>query len=163
MSKHEALSKHIKKTVTLSFVINVVLNFLVAYFLNRSKVFADLTRMQTLQELFIDLLITGAVIGAANAWSTYDGMKKTKLTDARPFSEGSLRLMKKSWLFGLLLGIMVGIVIFLLTLAAFVLLSIDHFSLLSYAVYKAIVGGTIALIVTYRTIGYAASSANAPS
>lgn len=158
MSKQDQLSKHVKVSVTASFLINVVLNFLVAYFLNREKLYSDMTRMQTLQELFIDLLITGAVIGAANAWFGFDGMKKAKLTDALDYSEEAARLMRKSWLFGLLLGIMVGVLIFLLTLAVFFLFSFDRFTLISYAVYKAVAGGMIGAVVTFRTIGYAAKS-----
>lgn len=148
MDKRAAVPRYMRTQIIWSFAINVILNALLAYFMNTKKPYGQMTRTDTCVELAIDLALTGIILGSLNFWFGVDGVRKAGLRGALGTSPRCLAIANHPFLSGMLLGLLIALALFVLTSAVFALTRAEHFALMPYVVYKSAAAGLMGAAVT---------------
>jgi hypothetical protein len=159
----KGMNKQLRDGIVVSTIITIILNgvinAVIAYFLDSSKAMASMTVSQYTAALFQDIMITSAILVMLNAGLGIMGMQKKKTTGLLPCSGWMGRL---PWLFrrpfvaGLVMGIVLGPVVWGLTIGIFSLAGVQHISLWGFTIYKgiytAILGGLASIVATIAAL-----------
>jgi hypothetical protein len=132
--------------------INMVLNPVVAWLLNRQM---DFTPLAGGGSIVVDTAITSIVLSLLVALFTASGVRKALQTGQIQITEGSpragrllLHLPKKAWALGLLLGLSLACVLAPLTFGLFHALGYSGLHFAGFALFKAIYTPLLGFVVT---------------
>ncbi|MHB9074573.1 MAG: hypothetical protein ACYC6G_13725 [Desulfobaccales bacterium] len=133
-------------------VINMVLNPVVAWLLNRQM---DFTPLMGGGGIIVDTAITSIVLSLLVALFTASGVRKALQSGQIQITEGSPRagrllshLPKKAWALGLLLGLGIACVLTPLTFGLFHALGFPGLPFAGFALFKAIYTPLLGFVVT---------------
>jgi hypothetical protein len=133
-------------------VINMVLNPVVAWLLNRRM---DFTPLSGGGSIVVDTAITSIVLSLLVALFTASGVRKALYAGQIQVTEGSPRagrllslLPKKAWALGLLLGLGIACVFTPLTFGLFHALGFSGLPFAGFALFKAIYTPLLGFVVT---------------
>ena len=151
------LKKYIAVQVIISFLVNGILNGIIAYFLNKNNQIETITMPQNYINLIFDIGITALIFAWLIAWSVNANLKKANLYGAlepkNRLQSWMGRRFKKPARYGWLLCIGVIPVLYGLTCLGLWAFGVTHFTLWGYVFYKtgytAVMGATFSLLFIY--------------
>lgn len=146
--------KYINTQAIVSFLINGIVNGIIAYFLNRNKQMEQITMPQQYIDLFFDIVITSLLLAWLIAWSMNSGLKKANYYGVTlPSTKLQVwmgRRFRKPAIYGWTLCIGIIPLLYGLTILGIQLFDVAHITLWGYIIYKssytAIAGTIFAMI-----------------
>ena len=161
------VAKHVRKDAIVNFVINMLLNGLLAYFLNKSKLLLPLWGESGFG---IDIFITTFLLLFLLAWILIAinrrGVQKGKAPRLSWNTELALhrvlsRFPQGAFQSGLLLGLCGLLVVAPVTVGVFHVLDVTELTPMSYAVFKGVWAGLLAALAVYLVVPIGLASAPA--
>ena len=151
------IAKRIKKEANKNFIINLILNGVIAYliFKGRSSI-----PIQGKDGFGVDLFATVVLLSLMLSYIVIAIYRKDDSVTRSEFKvphyhQLALWLPSRLWLAALLISVMATVTVFPATLAAFLLVDVHTLSPIHYAVFKAFWTGILAYALTPLSIAYA--------
>jgi hypothetical protein len=148
----QSVSAYIRTQGIYAAIINVVLNPVLAWLVNREMEFMPLSGGHG---IVIDTAVTSVLlsllVGLFAASGFHRDLRAGRVTTSNGFSLQRrllARLPGRAWALGLMLGFGIAVVLVLLTLAVFHLLNISGIPFVAFALIKAVYTGLLAFVVT---------------
>lgn len=157
------------KQAILSFLINGMINGIIAYFLNLNKQWELIPMSQHYIDLIFDIVITSLILGWLIAWSINAGLKKANFygvtTPQTKLQAWMGRRFKKPAIYGWLLCVGIVPLWYGLTIVGIQLFNVQYFTLWGYTIFKssytALAGTVFAIIFVYS--GFMSMPSKSPS
>jgi hypothetical protein len=163
--------KYITTQAILSFLINGIVNGIIAYYLNRGKQTDPLPISQQYIDLFVDIAITSLLLAWLIAWSINSGLKKAQVygvtTPTTKLQAWMGRRFRMPAIYGWTLCIGMIPLLYGLTILGIQLFDVTQITLWGYIIYKssytAIAGTAFAIIFMISGFYVQVESKSSPS